>query len=44
MVHFAFVLMIIALLMLTVLGAYVFLHRKQQFSDLEAAALALNKN
>jgi hypothetical protein len=38
MVHFALLLMIIGLLMLIVLGAYVFLHRKQQFSDLEAAA------
>lgn len=35
MTHFALFIMILGLLMLTVLGAYVFLHRKQQLSDLE---------
>ena len=38
MAHFALLLMILGLLMLTVLGAYVFLHRKQQVSDLEMPA------
>jgi len=35
MAHFALLMMLLGLLMLTVLGAYVFLHRKQQLSDLE---------
>jgi cache domain-containing protein len=35
MAHFALLMMILGLLMLTLLGAYVFLHQKQQLSDLE---------
>ena len=35
MARFALLLVILSVLMLTVLGAYVFLHRKQQLSDLE---------
>jgi len=38
MAHFALLMMILGLLMLTVLGAYVFLHRKLQLSDLEMPA------
>ena len=36
--RFALLMIILGLLMLTVLGAYVFLHRKQQLSDLEMPA------
>lgn len=35
MAHFALLMMILGVLMLTLLGAYVFLHQKQQLSDLE---------
>ena len=35
MTVFAFLVMILALLMLTLLGAYVFLHRKQELDDIE---------
>jgi hypothetical protein len=38
MARFALLMMILGLLMLTVLGAYVFLHRKLQLSDLEMPA------
>lgn len=38
MIHFAFLLMALGLLMLTLLGAYVFLHRKEQLSDLKEVA------
>lgn len=38
MAHFALLMMILGMLMLTVLGAYVFLQRKQQLSDLEMPA------
>jgi uncharacterized iron-regulated membrane protein len=36
MAGFALLMMIVALLMMTLLGAYVFLHRRQRLEDIEA--------
>lgn len=37
--HFAILMVVIGLLMVTLLAAYFFLHRKQQLADIEAASV-----
>ena len=36
--HFAFLMVVLALLMLTLMAVYFFLHRRQRFEDIEVQA------